>query len=283
MSHGNFLRPLFLLGVLLVVLPPQGGHGEGQGHARRVLLEIGQEKVTFGDFLLHLQQINPLMDFAKLPPSEQRRWLDEFAAKKLFALRAREAKLDRKPEVGARIQFFIDSVLAQAFKEQVLQEIAVTEGELTAYYETHKEEFKLPARVFLQHFLYRSPLKAARAQERLQKGVPFAPLAEEKKTDSELLLVEREWFTAALLIPELAEVAFRLPVGEVSDVIRSSYGYHVLRVEASEPGRYKDFAAVRSEVLDKVRQTKATRVYQQILDATKSRDEVRLHLDRPQN
>src|SRR5207244_545924 len=84
--------------------------------SQRVLLEIGQEKITVEDFFLYLRQINPRMDFAKLPTSDQRQWLDEFVAKKLFAKRARESKLDQVPEVRARIEFFTDSVLAQEFK-----------------------------------------------------------------------------------------------------------------------------------------------------------------------
>lgn len=282
-SESHQRRPfLSMILALLVFVPPAATQAGKESEAERVLLEIGQARTTVGDFLLYLRQINPLMDFAKLPASDQRHWVDEFVSKKLFALQAREARLDHTPEVRARIEFFVDSVLAQEFKDKVMREIAVTDEELEAYYRDHKEEFKIPPRVHLQHFLYKSAEKAARAQARLQDGAAFTELAEEKKADPDVLLVERKWFTPSLLIPELAEVAFQLPAGKASDVVRSSYGYHVLRVEEQEPGRYQDLAAARPDILDKVRQARATRLHQEILDETKRRTAVRLHLDRLQ-
>lgn len=273
-----------LVFVLLLFMPPDvikpNSHSETR--ADRVLLEIGPAKTTVGEFLLYLRQINPIMDFANLPASEQQDWLEEFTNKKLFALRAQEAKLDKMPEVRARIEFFVDSVLAQELKDKVLHEIHVTEEELQAYYQNHKEEFKQPSRVLLQHFLYKSSEMATRAQARLAEGASHASLQEDKKTESDLLLVERKWFTPALLISELAEVAFQLPVGKVSDVVQSSYGYHVLRVEDKEPSQYKDPGAARGEILDKIRQSRATRLYQEILDGAKRRHPVRVHLDRVQ-
>ena len=276
----HFLFSLLGAGVLLSLLASQTSSGERD--SQTVFLEIDKEKITLGAFLLYLQQINPLMDFAKLPPSEQRHWVDEFVATKLFALRAREARLDQIPEVRARIDFFVDGVLGQEFKGKVMRETVVTDEELAAYYRTHREEFRVPARLLLQHFVYKTPEKAAQTQARLRQGAAFADLARDKRLDSDVLLVEHTWFTPDLLIPELRESASRLPAGGVSDVIRSSYGYHVLRVEASEPSRYKDLAAAQTEIVAKVRQSKAARLYQQILNDTKSSHQVHLHFDRLQ-
>jgi len=274
--------PWSILCAIALLSPLANGAPAGQHDPQSVFLEIDKEKITLDDFLLYLRQINPLMEFARLSPSEQRHWVDEFVAKKLFALRAREAHLDQTPEVRARIDFFADGVLAQEFKEKVMREIVVTDEELAAYYRTHREEFRLPARFLLQHFLYKTKEKAVQAQARLQQGAAFADLAKDKRSDSDLLLVEHTWFTPDLLIPELRGSASRLPAGGVSEVIRSSYGYHVLRVEASEPSRYKDIAAAQTEIVGKVRQSKAARLYEQIFNETKSSHQVRLYLDRLQ-
>src|SRR2546425_12564788 len=124
--QGTLILGLFAA-LMLLSLPCKSGDVENG--SQRVLLEIGQEKITVADFFLYLRQINPRMDFAKLSSSDQRHWLDEFVAKKLFAKRARESKLDQVPEVRARIEFFADSVLAQEFKNKLMREIAVEEEE----------------------------------------------------------------------------------------------------------------------------------------------------------
>ncbi|SRR5713101_1618568 len=269
--------PWSILCAIVLLSPLANGVTGGQHDPQGVFLEIDKEKITLGDFLLYLRQVNPLMEFAKLPPSEQRHWVDEFVAKKLFALRAREAHLDRTPEVRVRIDFFVDGVLAQEFKDKVMRETVVTDEEVAAYYHAHREGFRMPARYLLQHFLYQALEKAVQAQARLQQGAAFADLAGDKTSDSDLLLVEHTWFTPNLLIPELRESASRLPAGGVSNVIHSSYGYHVLRVEASEPSRYKDLAAAQTEIVGKVRQSKAARLYEQIIHETKTSHQVRLY------
>lgn len=276
----QWTAPLVFLLFLLLPAPPGSRAGRTDEDPRRVVLEIGQQKITVGDFLLYVQQINPLMEFEKVPANERRRLLDEFVTRKLFALRAREAGLGQAPEVRARIDFFVDGVLAQEFKDRQMHDIAVTEDEVVAYYRSHPEEFKLPPRFLLQHLLYKNAEKAARAQASLKQGTLFSGLAQQKESDPDLLLSEHAWFTPALLIPELANTAFQLHDGDVSDVIRSSHGYHVLRLEAHEEGRIQDVGEVRSEVLDKVRQVKASRMDEEVLKETKARPQVRLHVDR---
>src|SRR5437879_6012017 len=203
--QGTLILGLFAA-LMLLSLPCKSGDVENG--SQRVLLEIGQEKITVADFFLYLRQINPRMDFAKLSSSDQRHWLDEFVAKKLFAKRARESKLDQVPEVRARIEFFTDSVLAQEFKNKLMREIAVDQEELAAYYRTHQDDFKLPPRVLLQHFLYKTPEKAAQAEARLRQGAVFDELAKDKKADSDVLMVEHGWCSAACLLPESRQVGY---------------------------------------------------------------------------
>jgi peptidyl-prolyl cis-trans isomerase C len=271
------LHRSLLAGTSVLLAGVARGAGPAPTADEAVLVEIGEDRFTMTDFQLYLRQANPRLEFATLPPGEQRYWLDDFVGRKLFALRARQAGLDQAPETRARIAFFVDGVLAQAFKDHVLHEVTVSEAELESYYRDHPKEFELPARVLLQHFLYRTPAKAARVHTRLQQGAAFDRIAEEKKVDPDLVLAERAWFTAETLLPELAEVAFQLPVGTASDVVRSRYGHHVLRVEASEAGRRKGFAAARAELSEKVRRAKAGRRYQEALDQTREERRVRFH------
>lgn len=268
--------------LLVLLLFPCSGRCASDERATRVLVEIGAQKITVGDFLLYLRQVNPQMDFFRLPPDERRHWLSEFLSKKLFAQSARQQKLDQAPEVRARLEFFADGVLAQEYRDKLMREIPVREEELKDYYREHADEFRLPARVLVQHFLYKTAKKAVRVADRLRAGATYEELAREKQSDADALLVERNWFPRELLIPELAGPAFSLPKGATSEVIHSSYGYHVLRVEAVEPSRVQPFDAVRPEILRKVRQRKAARVFEETLDNLKNSLRVRTHFDRLQ-
>jgi len=281
MNQKDRRRSFALALILALVLPPYSVRGGEDERTGRLLLEIGAEKITVGDFLLYLRQVNPRMDFFKLPPGDQRYWFNEFLSKKLFARRAHQEGLDQIPEVRARLEFFTEGVLAQEYRDKLTHEIAIGEQELKEYYDAHLNEFRAPARVFLEHFLYKTPEKAARAEQKLRAGVAYHELAREKKDDAEVLLVERDWFTRELLIPEVAAVVFELPAGTIR-VIGSHYGYHVVRVAAVEPSRVQDFAAARPDIIRKVRQKKAARVFEQSLEETKRALAVRTYFERLQ-
>src|SRR2546425_1569289 len=195
----------FALILALVLLPysVRGGEDERTG---RLLLEIGAEKITVGDFLLYLRQVNPRMDFFKLPPADQRYWFNEFLSKKLFARRAHQEGLDQAPEVRARLEFFIEGVLAQEYRDKLTREIPISEQELKGYYDAHLNEFRTSPSVLLEHFLYKTSERAVRTEQKLRAGVAYEEQAREKIDDAELLLVERDWFTRELLIPEVAAV-----------------------------------------------------------------------------
>ena len=270
----------FALILALVLLPysVRGGEDERTG---RLLLEIGAEKITVGDFLLYLRQVNPRMDFFKLPPADQRYWFNEFLSKKLFARRAHQEGLDQAPEVRARLEFFIEGVLAQEYRDKLTREIPISEQELKGYYDAHLNEFRTSPSVLLEHFLYKTSERAVRTEQKLRAGVAYEEQAREKIDDAELLLVERDWFTRELLIPEVAAVVFDLPAGAIR-VIRSSYGFHVVRVGAVEPSPVQDFTAARPDIIRKVRQKKAASVFEQTLEETKRSLAVRTYFERLQ-
>lgn len=249
----------------------------GALNGARVLLEVGDERFTVGDFLLHLRQINPLMDFARLPESEQQHWLDEYVRQKLLARRARAAGLEREPEVRARVEFFAERVLAQAYQEKVMREIAVSEAELEAHYRAYADDFRTAPRALVQHFLYHTAGKAEAARKRLEAGAAYAELAAEKRSDDGVLLAERGWFTPELLLPELAGPAFALPAGGVSGSVRTGYGFHLLRIEAREESRLREFSEVREQILDRLRQEKAAALFERLLEDARAAERVRLH------
>ncbi len=281
MNQKDGRRSFALALILALVLLPYSVGGEDE-RTGRLLLAIGAEKITVGDFLLYLRQVNPRMDFFKLPPADQWYWFNEFLSKKLFARRAHQEGLDQIPEVRARLEFFTEGVLAQEYRDKLTREIPVSEQELKDYYDTHLEEFRTLPRVLLEHFLFKTSEKAARAEQKLRAGVAYDELAREKKDDAEVLLVERDWFTRELLITEVAAVVFELPAGAISRVIRSHYGYHVVRVEAVEPSRLQDFTAARPDIIRKVQQKKAASVFDQTLEETKRALAVRTYFERLQ-
>ncbi len=154
----------------------------------------------------------------------------------------------------------------------------VNDQDLHAYYDQHREEYRVPEQVKVRHILIKTPLPAPGAKEdekavadarakaedvlkQLKAGGDFAKLAEKYSEDpgSGKSGGELGWIGRGRTVPEFEKAAFTLPKGQVSDLVKSSYGFHIIQVEDKEDAHVKSFAEVKSEIEAKVKQQKAER------------------------
>ncbi|MGD0213319.1 MAG: peptidyl-prolyl cis-trans isomerase [Terriglobales bacterium] len=154
----------------------------------------------------------------------------------------------------------------------------VTDQDLQAYYDQHRDEFRAPEQVKVSHILIKTPLPApgekedqkaiadarAKAEDVLKQvkaGGDFAKLAEKYSDDpgSAKAGGELGWIGRGRTVPEFEKAAFSLGKGQTSDLVKSSYGFHIIRVEDKQEAHLKTLAEVKSEIEEKVKQQKAAR------------------------
>ena len=146
-----------------------------------------------------------------------------------------------------------------------------TDDEIRDYYETERASFVQDERARARHILFRLPqnaspqreerVRAAAAEvlEELRAGADFAAAAAEHSEDEGTAEAGGDlgFFPRGQMLPQFEEVAFALPVGEVSDLVRSALGIHILRVEERQEAGIKPLEAARPEVVDAMLDWKA--------------------------
>jgi peptidyl-prolyl cis-trans isomerase D len=151
----------------------------------------------------------------------------------------------------------------------------VSDQELQAYYGQHGDEFRVPEQVKVAHILIKTPLPAAGAQEdekgvadarakaedvlkQVKAGGDFAQLAEKYSDDpgSAKAGGELGWIGRGRTVPEFEKAAYSLAKGQTSDLVKSSYGFHIIRVEDKQEAHLKTLAEVKGEIEEKVKQQK---------------------------
>src|SRR5208283_645347 len=151
----------------------------------------------------------------------------------------------------------------------------VTEADLQAYYDQHRDEYRAPEQVKVAHILIKTPLptpgekedekaiadaraKAEDVLKQVKAGGDFAKLAEKYSDDpgSAKSGGELGWIGRGRTVPEFEKAAFSLAKGQTSDLVKSSYGFHIIRVEDKQEAHLKTLAEVKSEIEQKVRQQK---------------------------
>jgi len=193
-------------------------------------------------------------------------------------------------QLRARLQE--DLAIRQLIEEQVMGSITVDDWELRLFYDTHPNLFKVPALVKASHIFVaagpdstREERKAAVALIRgilaqLDQGVPFSEMAIDysqctsRENGGDLGYFERE-----RMIKGFADAAFSLNPGEISDIVRTSRGYHIIMVEDRQANRKLAFDDIREELYQNLKFEKAAPQIQSYLKSLRDDAEVQTFID----
>lgn len=143
--------------------------------------------------------------------------------------------------------------------------------EIEAYYTQHQETFRQPEKVHVRHILFKVEDGATNTQEQavreraeqvlleLREGADFATAAAEHSEDTTTAAAGGDlgFFPRGQMVKPFEEVAFTLAPGEMSDLVRTSYGFHILRVEAKSADGIPPLGEVQQQVIAKLQQEKA--------------------------
>lgn len=181
-----------------------------------------------------------------------------------------EANLDRyrTPERVKLAYVQLDAATLSGF-------IEVTEESLKQYFEDHRTEFVAPEARSMRHILVTVPAGASdedvqKAEEeastllaQIRDGADFASLAKEHSDDpgSAGNGGDLGWVERGLMVPPFEEAAFALDKGEVSELVRTDFGYHIIEVVDIRGGSQAGFAELRDQVEAAYRKFEAETLY----------------------
>ncbi len=182
-------------------------------------------------------------------------------------------------------------------KDALLEEVELKEEEIEAYYKRHMNEYRVPARVRARHILIRpdsstedkeKAWQEARERiekilERVEKGEDFSELAKRFSQDpgSAQKGGELGWFEEGMMVKEFEQAAFSLEKGEVSPIVKTQYGFHIIKVDDRKPGKTISLKEARAEIEEKLKRRYAMRLarkrmaeFHTLLKKTDSTDEL---------
>jgi len=214
-----------------------------------VVLAIGDQKITRAQFEAFVAALPDQLKTAANGP-QKRRFIEQYSELETLAQEARVRKLDQKPGVQQLIGLQIDQVLANQLYQDLAAGVKPDDAALKAYYDQHKSEFE---EAKARHILIRfkgSPVPAKAGQkdltddealakakdlrEKIVKGADFAALAKAESDDagSGANGGDLGSFGHGRMVKEFDQAAFSLPIGEVSEPVKSQFGYHIIQVES---------------------------------------------------
>jgi len=133
--------------------------------------------------------------------------------------------------------------------------ITITDDDIKKAYDENKDYYKTPEQVKASHILVDKQEDAEAILKELKGGADFATLAKEKSKDGSASQGgDLGYFGHGDMVAEFDEAAFKLNVGELSDVVQTKFGYHIIKVTdkkpATEPTLEEKKDEIRQELID---------------------------------
>ena len=158
---------------------------------------------------------------------------------------------------GITLEYFKTDIENFLKVEKILKpSIKITEDEMKEYFEENKDSYAQEEQVQASHILVEDEKTAKEIEKKLADGEDFAELAKEYSTDTASAENGGElgYFGSGEMVEEFEKVAFSTPVGEISDPVKTDYGYHIIKVtdkkEAKEAVYEDNKKAVEQALFD---------------------------------
>lgn len=130
------------------------------------------------------------------------------------------------------------------------KDITVGDDALMAFFEENKSDYDEPEMVKASHILVETEDKAKEIQAKLAEGADFAELARSESTDPMSAAEGGDvgFFARGRMVPEFEKASFAMSPGQTSGIVKSEYGYHIIRVTDRREAHEATFEEVKGDI-----------------------------------
>jgi peptidyl-prolyl cis-trans isomerase C len=246
----------------------------------RVIITVGDVKVTAAQFNALIDTLQP--QYRNMAHGNGRKQFADNIVKMLtLAQEAQKRKLDETPEFKNQEMFQHYNLMASTLAGQLGKDVQISDADVHQYYDAHKNEFET---VHARHILIRfqgssvpvrpglkdlsdaeALAKAQEIRKKIQDGADFGALAKTESDDagSGANGGELPPFRHGQMVPSFETAAFAMKPGELSEPVKSQFGYHVILVVSHDT---KPFEEVRADLENRMKPEQSQKAVNKLID-----------------
>ena len=233
---------------LLAVLP--AGPAQAQAQSDPVIAKVNGMEIHESDLAMAEEDVGQNPQTQALTGDAKRDYLVSYVADVLLAAKAAEGKkiADQK-EFKGRLAFIRNKLLMETLLQQE-GKAAVTDAAMKKVYDEAVKQMGGEQEVRARHILVPTEDEAKAVLAEVKKGTDFAELAKQKSKDPGAAAEGGDlgYFGKDQMVPEFAEAAFKMEKGQVSDPIKTQFGWHIIKVEDKRTKPAPEFDKVKDQV-----------------------------------
>ncbi|MBR0744012.1 caspase family protein, partial [Bradyrhizobium japonicum] len=213
----------------------------------RVVARVNGSEIRRSDVAVAKEELGPSLDNMD-PATKDENVLSFLIDMKIVAKSADDEKIADNDDFKKRFAFtrnrlLMDSLLAAKGKA------AITDEAMKKVYDDAAKQISGEQEVHARHILVETESEAKAIKAELNNGTNFAELAKKRSKDPGASAGgDLGFFTQEQMVPEFSAVAFKLQPGQISDPVRTQFGWHIIKVEEKRNRKAPDFDQVKAQI-----------------------------------
>jgi len=244
------------------------GKGGGDGKSP-VVLQVNDKTYTVADVEREITQ-----EFRTAPPQVQQflaskegqqQFLERLVRRELLLQEAEKRKFGDRSEVADPVAALRRDLMTRTLlQEEIGNKVKLEEKDTQDYFKAHPEEFS-GDQIRVRHILVRTEDEAKQVLDRLAKNERFENLAKALSQDSATAAKggDLDYLKREQLFPDFARAAFELKAGEVSGVVRTPFGYHIIKLVDRKKGQVLKYEQIKDQLNRRLLEERRTQRFQQ--------------------
>lgn len=180
-------------------------------------------------------------------------------------------------EIEDNVTYFL------TLKKLLEKEMNVTDEELKAHFEEKKDSYNTPEQVKASHILVKDEETAKKVKGLIDSGTPFEEVAKEFSTDESNKTTGGDlgYFKKGDMVDTFDAKVFQMKVGEVSEPVKTQFGYHIILLVDKKPAQKANFEQMKETVKEEMLQQKLETEYPKWVEKKFEEYKVETYLEKP--
>jgi peptidyl-prolyl cis-trans isomerase C len=237
----------------------------------QVLAEVNNGTITTADFTRELKNLPEYLKAMADTPEGRKEMLDTMVIRELILQQAAKDGLDKGAEIEEKLKELKKRLIVESYlKKKVETESQVSDADLQKFYEQNKEKFKTGEQIKASHILVKTEKDAKDILAKIKAGGNFEELAKKNSVDSSAAKGgDLGWFGKGSMVPVFEKAALALKEGQVSDVVKSDFGFHIIKLTGKRAAGIRPLEEVKDQIKGAIMPTKQQEVFQKIKEELK--------------
>ena len=249
------MRKMPVLCVIFAVVASACGSPPGSGPQGKALAVVNGEPLTEATLLKEVENLPPYVRPILETAAGRAQFLESVITRDLLMREALRRGIDRRPEVADRIAMARKSIVLEALLRDAAEKApGLSDAALRKIYDANPASHQVGERVKVSHMLFREKSRALEILGRAKAGEPFEALMKEVAARNGEVAADLGEIERGNFVKEFEAAAFAAEPGEVVGPVKTTYGYHVIKVYAKLPAGTRSFEEVKPKLLAEQRE-----------------------------